>query len=94
MKNEILALLNQENYTGMTTSEIAVELTDNSSESFKKVILGSLKNIEATHNTFFRCNRTTLVNISNIRVVDKLNKKLILNNGVYIIVWNGYNKNN
>ena len=38
MREEILALLGQEDYTGMTTSEIVVELTDNSVDSFKKVM--------------------------------------------------------
>ena len=49
--------------------------------SFKTTILGNLKNIETTHKNFFRCNRTTLVNIDNIYAIDKSNKFLTMNNG-------------
>lgn len=52
------------------------------SEHFVGRILGSLKHLEEKHQQhFFRCNRTTLINVSNVTVIDKKAKALTLSNG-------------
>ncbi|MBF0759170.1 LytTR family transcriptional regulator [Ligilactobacillus murinus] len=51
-------------------------------EKFTGSILGSLKHLEEQHQQkLFRCNRTTLVNIDNIILLDKKTKTLTLSNG-------------
>lgn len=49
--------------------------------NFKEDILGSLKRFEDQYDHLFRCNRTTLVNITNIIRIDKKNRSLTLSNG-------------
>lgn len=49
--------------------------------NLKEDILGSLKHFEEQYDHLFRCNRTTLVNITNIIRIDKKNKSLTLSNG-------------
>ena len=49
--------------------------------NLKEDILGSLKQFEEQYDHLLRCNRTTLVNITNIIRIDKKNKSLTLSNG-------------
>ncbi|MBD5068594.1 MAG: LytTR family transcriptional regulator [Lactobacillus sp.] len=49
--------------------------------NLKEDILGSLKHFEEQYDHLLRCNRTTLVNITNIIRIDKKNKSLTLSNG-------------